>query len=120
MGVDSKIDSKIDCNDIFNELNYAKISSSIQELLSTDLINEDKEKQLKPAETRVFEMKSMNKMDNEHDAKMEIADISDLCVLATKQMQLLQDEKNENMIQIKKLNLIHTLNKIKASDITIY
>eukprot|EP01084_Bolivina_argentea_P227811 384828_1 len=42
--------------------------------------------------------------------------ISDLCVLATKQLQLLQNETNENMIEIQKVNLRNTLQKIKRKD----
>ena len=46
--------------------------------------------------------------------------VSDLCVLALKQLELLKNEGNENLIQIKKMNLIETLNKIKKYDRKVY
>eukprot|EP01084_Bolivina_argentea_P227810 384827_1 len=70
-----------------------------------------------PSKKKMVEDDSKQEMvedDSKHENISE--NISDLCVLATKQLQLLQNETNENMIEIQKVNLRNTLQKIKRKD----
>ena len=121
----------IDCKDIINDVNYKKVSLSIQDILSIKNKNdedknenEDKKeisiKSNKSNDYGIFEMKSIKNNKSDKNKNYEDVNISDLCIVATKQLQLLQDEENENLIQIKKMNLIETLNKIKEFDQITY
>ena len=115
--------SAFDCNDIIKDMNYRKISSSIQDILDITEDKddkddkEDKDDRDKITNNGIFELTSMNNKDNDADANINP---SDLCILALKQLELLKSESNENLIQIKRMNLIETLNKIKKYDIKVY
>merc|ERR1712228_403717 len=111
--IDEKTEEVVDmeCTKaILPDINCSQVSSSVQKILSTTNIT-PKTPNIKATENgnanetatgNTYEMKPINPIPSN-------TDISDLYVLAAKQLQLLQTETNENMIEIKRINLIETL-----------